>query len=112
LIFSLRHEFVYVPTPGNWTFALHYCRQHYTDLATVDDQAEHNELLKITEMGNVWIGLHRTIGDGDFIWTDQSSSSFRAWETGQPDDQLCVNVYQGKWYDRSCIPQIPFACYI
>ncbi|XP_050969679.1 putative C-type lectin domain family 20 member A [Labeo rohita] len=112
LIFSLRHEFVYVPTPVNWTFALNYCRQHYTDLATVGDQAEHNELLKIAGMGNIWLGLYQTRGDGVFVWTDQSTSSFRPWETGQPYNQLCVNVYQGKWYDRDCIGPVPFACYI
>ncbi|RXN04510.1 C-type mannose receptor 2-like isoform X1 [Labeo rohita] len=112
LIFSLRHEFIYVPTPENWTSALNYCREHYTDLATVDDQAELNELLKIVGMGYVWLGLYRTSGDGVFVWTDGSTSSFRPWETGQPDGQLCANIYKGKLYDSGCMARIPFACYI
>uniref|UniRef100_A0A8C2IKJ1 C-type lectin domain-containing protein n=1 Tax=Cyprinus carpio TaxID=7962 RepID=A0A8C2IKJ1_CYPCA len=112
MTFSQRHEFVYVPSSVNWTTAQKYCRQHYSDLATVDDQADHNELLKIGGMGNVWIGLYRTTGNGAFVWSDQSSSSFKAWESGQPNNQLCVNIYGGKWYDRDCVGPVPFACSI
>ncbi|XP_042582899.1 C-type lectin domain family 17, member A-like isoform X1 [Cyprinus carpio] len=112
MTFSLRHEFVYVPSSVNWTTAQKYCKQHYSDLATVDDQADHNELLKTAGMGNVWIGLYRTTGDGAFVWSDQSSSSFKAWESGQPNNQLCVNIYGGKWYDRDCVGPVPFACSI
>lgn len=63
-------------------------------------------------MGNIWLGLYRTRGDGVFVWSDQRSSSFRKWKSGQPNTQLCVNVYDGYWYDRNCEDYAPFACYI
>ncbi|XP_058624901.1 C-type lectin 1-like [Onychostoma macrolepis] len=110
--FSRRHEFIYVSSSVNWTTAQKYCRQHYTDLATIDDHADHDTLLKTAGMGNVWLGLYRTTGSGVFVWSDGSSSSFRLWESGQPNSQLCVNVYGGKWYDRDCVGPVPFACYI
>ncbi|ROL29810.1 C-type lectin BML-1 [Anabarilius grahami] len=110
--FSWLHEFVYVPVSVNWMDAQKYCRQHYTDLITIVDQADHDELLKTAGMGNVWLGLYRTRGDGVFVWSDQRSSSFRKWKSGQPNAQLCVNVYDGYWYDRNCEDYAPFACYI
>uniref|UniRef100_A0A673I7D2 C-type lectin domain-containing protein n=1 Tax=Sinocyclocheilus rhinocerous TaxID=307959 RepID=A0A673I7D2_9TELE len=69
--FSQRHEFVYVPSFLNWTEAQRYCRQRYTDLATFDDQADHNELLKTAGMERFWLGLYRTTGSGAFVWSDQ-----------------------------------------
>ncbi|ROL29814.1 hypothetical protein DPX16_0871 [Anabarilius grahami] len=55
----------------NWTNAQKYCRQHYSDLATVDDQADHDELLKTVGMGHVWLGLSRTTYPGPYVWSDQ-----------------------------------------
>ncbi|KAK2913230.1 hypothetical protein Q8A67_001629 [Cirrhinus molitorella] len=90
--FSVHHEFVYVPTRVNWTNAQKYCREHYTDLATTDDQADHDELLKTGGKAAFWIGLSRTTTTGVFVWSDQSSSSFTKWRSGQPNGQLCVDV--------------------
>ncbi|KAL1272095.1 hypothetical protein QQF64_031111 [Cirrhinus molitorella] len=89
---SVHHEFVYVPTRVNWTNAQKYCREHYTDLATTDDQADHDELLKTGGKAAFWIGLSRTTVTGVFVWSDQSSSSFTKWRSGQPNGQLCVDV--------------------
>ncbi|KAK2913228.1 hypothetical protein Q8A67_001627 [Cirrhinus molitorella] len=109
--FAVHHEFVYVPTLVNWTNAQKYCREHYTDLATIDDQADHDELLKTGGMWKFWIGLSRTTVTGVFVWSDQSSSSFRKWRSGQPNGQLCVNVEIGEWFDRNCVDNVAFACY-
>ncbi|KAL0189877.1 hypothetical protein M9458_016976, partial [Cirrhinus mrigala] len=64
--FSQHHAFVYVSTPTNWTNAQKYCRERYTDLATIDDQADHDELLRTGGMAKV---------TDVFVWSDQSSSS-------------------------------------
>uniref|UniRef100_A0A671L641 C-type lectin domain-containing protein n=1 Tax=Sinocyclocheilus anshuiensis TaxID=1608454 RepID=A0A671L641_9TELE len=108
---SQHHKFVYVSSPVNWTNAQKYCRQRYSDLATTDDQTDHGELLKTAGMGKFWIGLDRTRGDGVFVWSDQSSSSFTRWKPGQPQNQLCVNVEVGYWFDRNCEDNVAFACY-
>ncbi|XP_048039505.1 macrophage mannose receptor 1-like isoform X1 [Megalobrama amblycephala] len=109
---SWLHEFVYVPGPMNWTNAQKYCRQHYFDLATVNDQADHDELLKTVGMGHVWLGLSRTTYPGPYVWSDQSSSTFTKWFPGKPDNQLCAKVYNGFWYDSNCKYTNAFACYI
>ncbi|XP_039505287.1 C-type Lectin CRL-like [Pimephales promelas] len=110
--FAQLRQYVYVPVSVNWTDAQKYCRQRYTDLITIYGQADLDELQKTAGMGNVWLGLHRTQGNGDFVWSDRRSSSFRKWNFGQPNAQLCVNTYNGNWYDRDCEDYAPFACYI
>ncbi|XP_016122193.1 C-type lectin 1-like, partial [Sinocyclocheilus grahami] len=51
-------------------------------------------------------------------WSDQSNSSFRYWNTGEPDNngggENCAAVKlnaQGKWFDVSCGHQFPFVCH-
>uniref|UniRef100_A0A672L9N4 C-type lectin domain-containing protein n=1 Tax=Sinocyclocheilus grahami TaxID=75366 RepID=A0A672L9N4_SINGR len=109
--FSQRREFVFVPTLMNWMNAQKYCRQHYSDLATVHDQTNLNELLKTTGLGKFWFGLYRTTGNGVFVWSEQSRSSFTRWKLGQPDIKLCVIVQNGYWVDSNCEDYFPFACY-
>ncbi|KAL0162993.1 hypothetical protein M9458_042389, partial [Cirrhinus mrigala] len=49
----------------NWTGAQSYCRKKYTDLASVRNETERQEILSITHSYGyyygytVWIGLHR-----------------------------------------------------
>ncbi|CAM4509590.1 unnamed protein product [Leuciscus chuanchicus] len=44
---SLHHDFIFVPLTVNWSEAQTYCRQHYTDLATVNDKEDNDNLLKV-----------------------------------------------------------------
>ncbi|KAG1929752.1 hypothetical protein F2P79_022727 [Pimephales promelas] len=109
--FSRLHEFVYVSKIMSWTDAQKYCRQHYTDLATVEDQEDHDQLLKTVGMGHVWFGLFRTTSLGPFGWSDHSNSTFTRWYPGKPDAQSCAKVLGGFWYDSWCLYTNPFACY-
>ncbi|KAL1272118.1 hypothetical protein QQF64_031134 [Cirrhinus molitorella] len=58
--FSQLHDYFFVTESVNWTTARTYCREHYTDLATVNNQQDNDNLLKMTGTTTVWIGLYRT----------------------------------------------------
>ncbi|XP_026090452.1 lectin-like [Carassius auratus] len=117
-------NYVWIYEYRNWTGAQSYCREKYTDLASVRNETERQQILKVT-LNLVWIGLHR-----NRLWSDQSNSSFTYWlpltkeVIAQPDNgysvpgqrgfQHCTAVslqYFGQWTDESCFSSLPFFCY-
>ncbi|XP_048022551.1 LOW QUALITY PROTEIN: macrophage mannose receptor 1-like [Megalobrama amblycephala] len=121
-------KYVWVSEGRTWTEAQSYCREKYTDLASVRNETERQQILSTRYYYysyNVWIGLHR-----NRLWSDQSSSSFTywlpytQWVAAQPDNganvpgergvQNCTTMslkYFGQWTDESCFASLPFFCY-
>ncbi|KAI9536674.1 hypothetical protein NQZ68_031749 [Dissostichus eleginoides] len=97
----------------NWRDAQTYCRLNYFDLASARSETENDALQQImssSSMSSVWFGLFRD----EWQWSDQSNSSFRHWEPGQPNiDGSCTlfGTSSKGWLDRSCTHTFPFYCY-
>uniref|UniRef100_A0A671YZW6 C-type lectin domain-containing protein n=1 Tax=Sparus aurata TaxID=8175 RepID=A0A671YZW6_SPAAU len=99
---GLNVTFVLIETLMTWTEAQSYCREHHTDLASVRNTAENQKIKDLVSAGYiVWIGLFRD----SWKWSDGSSSSFRHWLQGQPDNlggkEACVVAdlgSDGKWW--------------
>ncbi|XP_067280782.1 macrophage mannose receptor 1 [Pseudorasbora parva] len=127
---NVSQKYVLVYEGRTWTEAQSYCREKYTDLASVRNETERQQIQQIRSYSyfygyNVWIGLHR-----NRLWSDQSSSSFTYWLpytqgiAAQPDNgvnvlgqqgaQHCTAVslkYIGQWTDERCFASLPFFCY-
>ncbi|XP_065099623.1 macrophage mannose receptor 1-like [Paramisgurnus dabryanus] len=118
-------SYVLVPEGRTWIEAQKYCKKFYTDLASMRNKTEYQQILNITLGHSVWIGLYR-----NRLWSDQSNSSFTYWLPytphvyPQPDnglyvpglsgDQHCTAVsgrYVGQWTDEICFAHLPFFCY-
>ncbi|XP_039524832.1 putative C-type lectin domain family 20 member A, partial [Pimephales promelas] len=84
--FSQLHDFIFVPLKLSWSEAQAFCREHYTDLATVSDKEDNDNLLKVMANATSWIGLYRTSSASPLIWSDQSGSTFSDWAAGQPNN--------------------------
>ncbi|XP_051245091.1 uncharacterized protein LOC127356994 isoform X2 [Dicentrarchus labrax] len=102
-------DFVFVNESKTWTEAQSYCREHYTDLASVRNQTENEQ---ITGGRDLWIGLYRD----SWKWSDGSAHSFSNWntDTNQPNGGLlepCVTSYSGKWEEWPCSTRWFFVCY-
>ncbi|KAG9278088.1 C-type mannose receptor 2-like, partial [Astyanax mexicanus] len=108
-------KFVLVKIASNWRDAETYCRQYYTNLATIHSDQEQQDVRDLlTDSDIVWIGL----GFDNWLWSDGSKTTFRYWHPGQPysatDDGNCAMVstsWGGDWDDTACNGVMSFMCY-
>ncbi|XP_073671780.1 uncharacterized protein [Paramisgurnus dabryanus] len=101
----------------SWRDAQIFCRQHHTDLTSVRNQTENQQIQKImkdTNISEVWIGLF----SDSWEWSDESESGFRNWWLFQPNNlggsQYCTEVIvtaQAQWTDVSCSYTLTFVCH-
>ncbi|KAL7851349.1 hypothetical protein AOLI_G00217050 [Acnodon oligacanthus] len=106
--------FHHISLYATWTEAQIYCRQGYTDLASIRNSDEHQRVSDLAKFVRyVWIGLFLDVWE----WSDQGNSSFRYWAVTQPlnlfksDCVVMVMGIFGKWHDTMCDRQLPFVCY-
>ncbi|XP_074500926.1 secretory phospholipase A2 receptor-like [Sebastes fasciatus] len=107
--------FILINIPMTWTEAQSYCRDNYTDLASVRNMTDNQKVQELVPAGeSVWIGLFRD----SWKWSDGSNSSFRYWGAGEPNNyqgrQTCVAAdfsYSGQWDDNRCDVKRAFICY-
>ncbi|XP_074538398.1 putative C-type lectin domain family 20 member A [Halichoeres trimaculatus] len=105
-----------------WTDAQTYCRQKYTDLATVENTEEMDQLKSSVPAhrhnGYVWMGLYSNI---HWKWSDGytgTGSHYREWDTAyfEPNfisgNELCGLVTDnGEWGDAFCQNNQSSICY-
>uniref|UniRef100_A0A3B3T8R1 Macrophage mannose receptor 1-like n=1 Tax=Paramormyrops kingsleyae TaxID=1676925 RepID=A0A3B3T8R1_9TELE len=119
---SLSHPYHFVNINLNWTDAQAYCRQNYTDLATIDNMKEMKRLIESVGSdytGQAWIGLKKGTS-WRWHWSSaEGETGYTNWAAGQPDDwdnnEYCTEFKDdGKWNDISCSSQTDkwyFFCY-
>lgn len=106
-------SFVLIQTAMNWTDAQSYCRRHYTDLASVRNPQENEQIRLLKPAGVVpWIGLYRDT----WKWSNGGIYLFRHWASGEPDGGIenCTAAdfsLSGRWEDWECGYKKPFICY-
>ncbi|XP_017538256.1 macrophage mannose receptor 1-like [Pygocentrus nattereri] len=119
LSFCWTPQFHVVEENKTWTDAQNYCRETFTDLATIENQEHMNAVKAVltAAAGNAWIGLRRKINADSWIWSDGSNSSYRDWDTREPNNGVgdyCVQLLQDheyRWNDECCQWANPFICY-
>ncbi|XP_014834764.1 PREDICTED: secretory phospholipase A2 receptor-like [Poecilia mexicana] len=57
----------------NWCQAMQHCRTHFSDLASIMDEQQNEDLRQKSRGKNVWIGFQHD----NYEWADKSCSTFR-----------------------------------
>ncbi|MEQ2189502.1 hypothetical protein GOODEAATRI_025974, partial [Goodea atripinnis] len=119
-------QFRYVGLMKNWNDAQTYCRERFSDLATIQNYANSTKARQAAGTSKFWIGLF----NGTWKWSEDTTSSlFTRWSSYEPRGGNCVTVnkygswstndceelhqflcYHGTWYPRPCSENYTFLC--
>ncbi|KAI1886082.1 hypothetical protein AGOR_G00210360 [Albula goreensis] len=121
LVSGLPPHYHFVNDRKNWTDAQKYCREMYSDLATIYDKVDIDHLTETVQNGKAWIGLERgdllkwhwSLANRDFY--KDGDLIFRNWKNGEPSTdggkESCAVMHpSGKWSDEDCNSKRPFIC--
>uniref|UniRef100_A0A3Q4GUF8 C-type lectin domain-containing protein n=1 Tax=Neolamprologus brichardi TaxID=32507 RepID=A0A3Q4GUF8_NEOBR len=107
---DLQTDFIYVNVSETWKNAQSYCRVKHTDLASVRNQSENEQLKMMLINSPTWIGLYRN----SWMWSDGSAYSFPNWAPNKPlsdDNYSCGTIFLEKWHNSACNGYNYFLCY-
>ncbi|XP_039532861.1 macrophage mannose receptor 1-like isoform X2 [Pimephales promelas] len=113
---GVSRQYHYINVRMSWPEAQSYCREKYTDLATVDTMDDVNRLVNIVDAGysgSVWIGLKRGT-QTRWVWSngENTLTQYSAWYAGEPkNENKCGFIANGVWKSYSCSNQFFFMCY-
>ena len=110
---------ILINEPKTWEEAQRYCRENYTDLATVYDMNDTQRLSESVNTDKAWIGLYSVPGKDNRVWhwsqpgVEVTWKEF--WAVSQPNDrggsQNCVAMDRNGWNDHKCCRDFAFICY-
>ncbi|XP_060769842.1 secretory phospholipase A2 receptor-like [Neoarius graeffei] len=84
-----------------WYEAQRYCRRNYTDLVSIRNEQQNEEVKTEGSKSNTpfWIGL---LCD-DWHWSDEGKPACGNRETGQHQNpNECIKLREGKWHSAQC----------
>lgn len=111
-----RRQYYFINDPKTWPEAQKFCRDKYTDLATVSDWSDTMELASLmhASVRYVFMGLYRIWGwslsdTGDY---KEGGLTYSNWGSVPPWQIFCGSIAAtGEWFATACSSNFNFFCY-
>ncbi|XP_066577175.1 rheacalcin-2-like [Amia ocellicauda] len=105
-----------------WEEALDHCHSHYTDLASIVSEKEHNLTALMAaeaQTTHVWLGLRQSFITHSWFWVNREVLGYQKWVQGGqpqcPQSRYCgamsTTTEGHAWTDRPCKERLNFICY-
>ena len=114
--------YLFCDTRAAWTTARDACAAVGYTLVTIDSATE-NTWVGTTAFGisdsDWWIGLNDIAVENTHVWVSGSTSTYRAWQTGEPSGrgEDCAAIVngsgsetRGQWVEGDCASTIRYVC--
>ncbi|KAI5616217.1 hypothetical protein C0J50_24216 [Silurus asotus] len=127
LALGASRQFYVVKENKKWDEAQKWCRENYTDLATIESEEEMNAVKEAldTTTGHFWIGLKQdnsssavVFKNRSWVWSDNTRVSYENWNDKEPNNDGTDNAVEildkskgYKWNDANNSHSISFVCY-
>lgn len=92
-----------------------HCKQEGGDLVTKLNNKLQKDFVKdmLTKRVYYWVGISSPQENGDYQFVNGDALSFSAFRRGQPTNRkkhACIEMKNGKWYNRRCGKKRNFVC--
>lgn len=120
LLQPVTHQYYVIMTRATWKNAQIYCRDKFTDLATVESELDwlslNTAVAKEGLTDVAWTGLYNDINSWRWSLNDVRDFVFQMWQPGQPDNNgghnACGSMGTGGyWWDFDCTKGYPSICF-
>ncbi|XP_030256829.1 macrophage mannose receptor 1-like [Sparus aurata] len=112
----IHREYHLISEANTWAQAQSYCRNSYTDLASVGNQDDMQRLVKMAAASglgrSIWIGLEKGVV-GSWMWSvgEAQTTDYTNWASPPDSSHNCGGMRgDGKWLSASCGANLPFVC--
>uniref|UniRef100_A0A1B0CL44 Putative c-type lectin n=1 Tax=Lutzomyia longipalpis TaxID=7200 RepID=A0A1B0CL44_LUTLO len=110
----------------NWIDAYKFCETYNATLASIDNEEENKEIMKVIkdtiphelDWWPVWIGGYKYNDGTTWRWISNGEEiRYSNWVSDQPDNwnnqENCLNTrYDGQWNDLTCTQTHYFICQV
>ncbi|XP_058870501.1 C-type mannose receptor 2-like [Acipenser ruthenus] len=109
---NITERYTLIEELKTWTEAQQYCRENHTNLVSIKNASENEEIVKKAQGKPFWIGLFNE----PWKWSHQGDNyTFHTWSNGEPNNlggnENCVAMSKtGGWNDSPCNNQKSFFC--
>ncbi|XP_054648050.1 alpha-N-acetylgalactosamine-specific lectin-like [Dunckerocampus dactyliophorus] len=116
------HCYIYQDYPRTFADSQRVCTVLHANLVSISSRVENAivlQMIRDTNNGDIidtWTGLHDTIEENHFIWTDGTPLVFDDFARGDPNslggNEDCVDIEgdDALWHDNPCEDENPFIC--